>query len=76
MNINLKRKETEVDIVAELNGSSDYDLTEKQLDEIASRLGDFSGKFFFYIKPSSVDCEKFLYKYHLEPSFPSYLSLI
>lgn len=58
-NINLKRKETEVDIVAELNGSSDYDLTEKQLDEIASRLGDFSGKFFFYIKPSSVDCEKF-----------------
>lgn len=67
-NINLKRKETEVDIVAELNGSSDYDLTEKQLDEIASRLGDFSGKFFFYIKPSSVDCEKFLYKYHGLPS--------
>lgn len=63
-NIDLHGKETEVNVVAELNGSSDYDLTEEQLEEIASRLGDFSGRFFFYIKPTSIDCEKFLYKYH------------
>lgn len=62
-NINLHRRETDVDVITELKGSSDYDLTEEQLREIASRLGDFSGKFFFYIKPTSVDCEKFLYKH-------------
>ena len=61
--IDLQRKETEVDVVAELSGSSDYDMAEEKLREIASRLGDFSGKFFFYIKPTSVDCEKFLYKH-------------
>ena len=61
--INLRSKETEVDIVAELTGSSDYDLTEEQMKSIAATLGDFSGKFFFYIKPSSIDCDKFLYKY-------------
>lgn len=61
--VNLRNKETEVDIVAELTGSSDYDLTEEQMKSIATTLGDFSGKFFFYIKPSSIDCDKFLYKY-------------
>ena len=66
--INLQKKESNVDIVAELNGASDYDLTEEQLGEIASRLGDFSGNFFFYIKPSSIDCEKFLYKHHGLPN--------
>lgn len=66
--INLQKKESNVDIVAELNGSSDYDMTEEQLGEFASRLGDFSGNFFFYIKPSSIDCEKFLYKHHGLPN--------
>lgn len=67
-NINLHRRETNVDVITELKGSSDYDLTEEQLREIASRLGDFSGKFFFYIKPTSVDCEKFLYKHQGLPA--------
>ena len=46
-NINLQRKESEVDIVTELTGLSNYDLTEEQLEDIASQLGDFSGTFFF-----------------------------
>lgn len=61
--INLKKKETDVEVVCELNGSSDYDLTTEQLSDIANQLGDFTGKFFFHIKPSSVDCDKFLYKH-------------
>lgn len=46
-NINLQRKESEVDIVAELTGLSNYDLTKEQLEDIASQLGDFSGTFSF-----------------------------
>ena len=45
-NINLQRKESEVDIVTELTGLPNYDLTEEQLEDIASQLGDFSGYFF------------------------------
>lgn len=67
-NINLQRKESEVDIVTELTGLSNYDLTEEQLEDIASQLGDFSGTFFFCMKPSSIECEKFLYKHHGLPA--------
>ncbi len=48
-NINLQRKESEVDIVTELTGLPNYDLTEEQLEDIASQLGDFSGTFFFFV---------------------------
>ena len=69
--INLKFKKIETDIVSELQTSPDYDLSETEYRQYLSQLGDFSGIFFFNIKPSSVDCEKFLYKYQgLSQSMP------
>ena len=38
------------------------------MEDIASQLGDFSGTFFFCMKPSSIECEKFLYKHHGLPA--------
>ncbi|MDO4981975.1 MAG: sensor histidine kinase [Eubacteriales bacterium] len=70
-NINLKFKEIETDIFTELQTSPDYDLSEAECRQYLSQLGNFSGIFFFNIKPSSVDCEKFLYKYQgLPQSMP------
>ena len=65
--IDLNHKEITIDIFSELKNSSDYELTEAELYEHLSQLGSFSGSFSFYIKPSAVDCEKFLYKYRGVP---------
>lgn len=60
--INLHYYEKETDIMLELVSSPDYELSESELRQYLLQLGNFSGTFFFNIKPSPVDCEKFLYK--------------
>lgn len=42
---------------------SDYDLTEEELNLYLEKLGGFSAQFYFYIKPTTVDIEKFMYKH-------------
>ena len=42
---------------------SDYDLTEEELNLYLEKLGEFSAQFYFYIKPTTVDIEKFMYKH-------------
>ena len=42
---------------------SNYDLTEDELQLYLEKLGSFSAQFYFYIKPTPIDVEKFLYKY-------------
>lgn len=38
-------------------------LTEEELNLYLEKLGEFSAQFYFYIKPTTVDIEKFMYKH-------------
>ena len=38
-------------------------MTEKELKIHLEKLGGFSAQFYFYIKPTSTDIEKFMYKH-------------
>lgn len=42
---------------------SNYDLSEDELEAYLKKLGSFSAQFYFYIKPTNSDVEKFMYKY-------------
>ena len=66
-NINLKYLQSSIDMVDELKDSDEFDLTESELREHLSILGDFSAEFSFSINPTKVDVEKFLYKHYTLP---------
>jgi len=51
----------------ELKSEAEIDLSEKELLKALEALGDFSAKFLFFVKPTSYDVEKFLYKYSSIP---------
>lgn len=65
--IDLNYIESPVDMVEELKDSDDWELTETELKEHLSALGDFSAEFSFSINPTKIDVEKFLYKHYTLP---------
>lgn len=60
--VDIKKKYIENNLLDEIK-PSDYDLTEKELKIHLEKLGGFSAQFYFYIKPTSTDIEKFMYKH-------------
>lgn len=65
--INLKQHVCNTDIVDELKSSKEWDLSIDELDQYLSDLGNFSSQFYFNINSSSVEMDKFLYKYSSLP---------
>lgn len=62
--------EAKNNMVDELKSSDKWDVSNPELKEYLTRLGDFSGELYFSIKPTKIDAEKFLYK---RSSFPDCL---
>lgn len=60
--LDIKKAYIENNLLDEIK-SSDYDLTEEELNLYLEKLGGFSAQFYFYIKPTTVDIEKFMYKH-------------
>lgn len=57
-------------MVTELKSAA-WELGEQELQTRLKELGNFSGEFYFSIKPSKIDMEKFLYKHAgLPDGFP------
>lgn len=54
-------------MVDELKMSSEWELGEDELQTHLREIGDFSGEFYFSIKPTKIDMEKFLYKHSSLP---------
>lgn len=52
-----------VNMIDELKSSSEWDLSEVELQTHLHKLGDFTGEFYFSIKSTKLDAEKFLYKH-------------
>lgn len=65
--IDLKNFSDTIGIFDELKGCNQWELSDQELREDLSRLGDFSAEFSFTINPSAVDVEKFLYKHATLP---------
>lgn len=66
--INLKNFSIDANMAEELHSVPEIDLSLEELKEKLIELGDFSADLYFYIKPSSADMDKFLYKYSSVPS--------
>lgn len=62
-NIDITKFNAVNNMVYELNASSEWELSEVELQTCLKRIGDFSGEFYFSLKPTRIDCEKFLYKH-------------
>lgn len=60
--IDIKKAYIENNLMDEIK-PSDYDLTEEELNLYLEKLGKFSAQFYFYIKSTTVDIEKFMYKH-------------
>ena len=60
--LDIKKAYIENNLLDEIK-PSDYDLTEEELNLYLEKLGGFSAQFYFYIKPTTVDIEKFMYKH-------------
>jgi Molecular chaperone, HSP90 family len=61
--IDLAKYSVKTDIMEELKGSEYIELIEGGLEERLKALGDFNAVFFFNLTSTSLDKEKFLYKY-------------
>lgn len=59
---NIKQAYIENNLLDEIK-SSKYDVTRDELQIYLEKLGSFSAQFYFYLKPTVVDMEKFMYKY-------------
>lgn len=60
--LNIKQAYVESNLLDEIE-ASEYDLTKEGLQLCLENLGDFSAQFYFSIKPTTIDVEKFMYKY-------------
>ncbi len=65
--INLKYFHQTINVFDELKNSDEWDITEEELKNNLSRLGDFTAEFSFTISPTKSDVEKFLYKHDSLP---------
>lgn len=61
--ININNFIVETDMIDELKNSKDLDLPIDELSEKLKDLGNFSAEMYFNISSTSVEMEKFLYKY-------------
>lgn len=61
--VDITKFDTTNHMVDELKTSSEWELDEDELQAHLRDLGDFSGEFYFSIKPTKIDMEKFLYKH-------------
>lgn len=66
-NISLKSFRSELDIVDEFKFSKELDLTVDELREALETIGDFEAELYFNINSSSVEMDRFLYKYSSLP---------
>lgn len=62
--IDLHCHNTFLNMVDELKASSEWELSEEDLESHLQKLGDFTGEFYFSIAPTKIDVEKFLYKHY------------
>ena len=62
-NVDISKFDATNYMVDELKTSSDWELSEEELQSHLRELGDFSGELYFSIKPTTQDVEKFLYKH-------------
>lgn len=69
-NIDIRHFYHETNILDELNGVNEWELSEDELKDHLIKLGDFSAEFAFTISPSKEDAEKFLYKHQTLPCNP------
>lgn len=65
--VDLKKFSEMTKVFDELKGSEKWELSDQELYEDLSLLGDFSAEFSFTINPSKDDLEKFLYKHTTLP---------
>lgn len=65
--VDLKQFTIKTDIIDEFKSSKDLDLSIGVLGESLQKLGDFSAEMYFNINSSSVEMEKFMYKYSKLP---------
>ena len=65
--VDLKKFSEISKVFDELKGSEKWELSDQELYEDLSLLGDFSAEFSFTINPSKDDLEKFLYKHTTLP---------
>lgn len=65
--IDLKYFSTTINACDELKTIDKWELTEEELQNYLSKIGDFSAEFSFTINPSKNDIDKFLYKHHTLP---------
>lgn len=71
-NIDLNNFVDSDDMYEELKTSSEWDLSDEDLEKHLEKLGNFSADLVFSITPSKTDAEKFMYKHCDLPSpFPS-----
>lgn len=61
--INLQHFYNNLDMTSELKDYDAWELSENELKDNLIKIGDFSAQFCFAMKPSSDDCQKFLYKH-------------
>lgn len=61
-NIDINHLRVETDMLDELE-SVDKELSKDELRCYLEELGDFSAQFYFYLKPTNDDVEKFMYKH-------------
>jgi len=68
-NVNLSHHKAEINILNELAGDKEIDLSEEELKSTLSSLGNFSSEFYFALTSSTAkEVENFLYKYDSIPS--------
>ncbi len=60
--VDITQFQTRNNMVDELKASADWDLSDMELKTHLASLGDFSGEFYFSVKPTKVEADKFLYK--------------
>ncbi|KZE74387.1 hypothetical protein AV654_29295 [Paenibacillus elgii] len=65
--INLHEFSIETDIIDEFKSLKEFDLTLEELQAHLSNLGNFSAEMYFNINSTTVEMEKFLYKYSSVP---------
>lgn len=64
--LDIHKYTSEVDILQEFD-TTKWDMTSSELEKYLIELGGFTGEFFFNIASSSMEREKFLYKYGILP---------
>ena len=64
--LDIHKYSSEIDILQEFDTKT-WDMTSAELEEHLIELGDFTGEFFFNVASSTMEREKFLYKYGILP---------